>query len=245
LDSPAFTLLEILIAIALFTLVVAGIYSSWTAILRARKTGGDVAASVQRSRIAVRTLEDSLSCAQSFAQARQYYTFLAENGSDASLSFVAHLPKSFPRSGKFGDLDVRRVTFAIEPGYDSGRQLVLRQNSLLTEMDRDEKEHPLVLAKDVKGLDMEFWDVRLGDWVDEWKETNQMPKLVKITLRLNQSPHSTATATEVTRIVSIPAVAVAPIWQTPLPVRPGAPPPNPNPNPNPNPSQNQGGFPRQ
>ena len=227
--SPAFTLLELLIAITLLTLVIAGIYSSWTAILRAAKTGRDVAAAVQRSRIAVRTLEDSLSCAISFAQARQYYSFVAENGTESSLSFVAHLPKSFPRGGKFGDLDVRRLTFSVEPGYDSGRQLVLRQNSLLTEMDRDEKEHPLVLAKDVRTLAMEFWDVRLNDWVDEWKETNQIPKLVKITLRLDQSAHSAAAGTEVTRIVSIPSVAVQPIWQTPLPVRPGQPQPIPNP----------------
>jgi general secretion pathway protein J len=234
--SRAFTLLEVLVAVTLLTLVVAGIYSSWTAILKASKTGLDVAAAVQRSRIAVRTLEDSLTCAQSFAQARQYYTFLAENGSEASISFVARLPKSFPRSGKFGDLDVRRVSFSIEPGhgYDSGRELVLRQSSLLTEMDRDEKEHPLVLAKNVKRLGMEFWgkkrDGRTEDWLDEWDETNTLPKMVKITLQLDPSAHSTAAATEVTRIVQIPAVAVDPRYQGGLqrapapPNIPGAPP---------------------
>ncbi len=222
----AFTLIEILIAITLFSMIVAAIYSSWSAILRASKVGLEVAAAVQRSRIAIRTLEDSLSCAQSFAQAQHYYSFVAENGSDASLSFVARLSKSFPRSGKFGDLDVRRVSFSIEPGRDSSRQLVLRQSSLLTELDADEKEHPLVLAKNVKALEMEFWDTRLNEWVDEWNQTNQLPKLVKVTLRLEETQNSAQSWSEVTRIVSLPAVAVQPIWQTPVRV-PGQP-PNPN-----------------
>ncbi len=218
----AFTLIEILIAITLFSLIVAAIYSSWTAILRASKVGLEVAAAVQRSRIAIRTLEDSLSSAQSFAQAQHYYSFVAENGSDASLSFVARLSKSFPRSGKFGDLDVRRVSFSIEPGRDSPRQLVLRQSSLLTELDADEKEHPLVLAKNVKALEMQFWDTRRNEWVDEWNQTNQLPKLVMVTLRLQETQNSAQSWTEVTRIVSLPSVAVQPVWQTGLPV-PGQP----------------------
>jgi len=63
----AFTLVEIMIAICLLSLVLAAIYSSWTAILRASRTGLDAAATAQRARIAVRVLEDSLSSAQSFA----------------------------------------------------------------------------------------------------------------------------------------------------------------------------------
>ena len=74
------------------------------------------------------------------------------------LSFVARLSKSFPRSGKFGDLDVRRVTFSLEAGPEGARQLVLRQNPLILDPDKDEKQYPVVLAKNVKGLEMQFWD---------------------------------------------------------------------------------------
>ena len=160
----------------------AAIYSSWTAILRASKVGLDAAASVQRSRIAIRMLEDSLGSAQSFAANLPYYYFLAENGNEAALSFVARLDKSFPRSGKFGDFEVRRLTFSVEPAPDGGRQLVLRQMPLLMEEpDADEKQHPIVLARNVKAFEMLFYDTNKNppDWVDEWKEakTNQLPKL--------------------------------------------------------------------
>src|SRR5438128_1577215 len=58
-STAAFTLIEIMIAITILALVITAIYSSWTAILRASKAGLDAAASVQRARIAVRTLEDT------------------------------------------------------------------------------------------------------------------------------------------------------------------------------------------
>jgi len=232
----AFTLVEIMIAIGIFSFILAGIYSSWTAILRASKTGLDAAASAQRARVTVRVLEDSLGSAQSFAANLPLYYFAAENGSDAYLSFVARLSKSFPRSGKFGDLDVRRVTFSVEPAPDGGRQLVLRQNPLVMEVDRDEQEHPVVLAKNVKEFEMLFWatDKNPPDWVDEWREqkTNQLPAMVMISLRLADNPRSSRITEEITRIISLPAVTVQPMWQMPQglanPPPPGAPAPNPN-----------------
>jgi len=210
----AFTLVEILVAIGILGLVLTAIFSSWTAILRASKTGLDAAAAVQRSRIVMRTIEDSLLCAQSYAQNQRYYAFVAQNGSDASLSFVTRLPDSFPRNRKFGDLHVRRVTFSIESGPESGRQLVLRQQPLLMDLDKDETEHPLVLAKYATEFQMEFWDQRANDWIDEWKQTNQLPKLVRFSLKLADNAYQARQAQqELVRIVSIPATTVLPAWQ--------------------------------
>ena len=78
-----FTLIEVLIAIGILSLVIASIYSTWTAILRASKSGQTAAAAVQRTRIVVRLLEDSLSSAQCFGANVGYYGFIAENGDEA------------------------------------------------------------------------------------------------------------------------------------------------------------------
>jgi prepilin-type N-terminal cleavage/methylation domain-containing protein len=215
----AFTLVEIMIAIGILSVVLAAIYSSWTAILRASKTGLDAAASAQRARVTVRVLEDSLGSAQSFAANLPYYYFAAENGDSPVLSFVARLSKSFPRSGKFGDLDVRRVTYSLEAAPDGSRQLVLRQNPLVLDPDKDEKDYPIVLAKNVKGLEMQFWDSNKNppEWVDEWEgpKTNQLPKMIMLTLKLADNPHSGRITEEITRIISIPSMTVQPLWQTP------------------------------
>jgi prepilin-type N-terminal cleavage/methylation domain-containing protein len=225
----AFTLVEIMISITILSIVLAAIYSSWTAILRASKTGLEAAASVQRSRMIVRILEDSLSSSQSFSVHQQfhpeYYSFLAENGNEAQLSFVARLAPSFPRSGKFGDLDMRRLTFSVESGKDGNRELVLRQNPILMELDIDEKEHPLLLAKNVKEFSMQFWDQRQNDWVDQWKLTNQLPKLIMFSVKLADNAHSKTAQEEISRIVNLPVTTVAPLWQVPRlpPGMPGQP----------------------
>ncbi len=223
-----FTIIEIMVAMAILALIVTAIYSSWIAIVRGTEAGRKAAASAQRSRIALRTLQDALTCARSFAADYEYYAFVAENGDDASLSFVARLPESFPRSGRFGSFDVRRLTFSVEPGadQDSGRQLVLRQSPLLMDMDVDEKEHPIVLETGLKAFELEFWDPTQNDWLDEWTQTNQLPALVKITMQLGgNSLQSHQPSQVITRIVALPAMVVPAGLQTPGAAPPGAPPP--------------------
>jgi type II secretion system protein J len=221
--TSAFTLVEILVAMGIFSLVLASIYSTWTAILRASKVGRDAAAAIQRARIAGRTIEESLVSAQSFATTMlvhpEYYSFDFQNGDEAYLEFTARLAKSFPRSGKFGDFDVRRVVFSLEPSRDHGRQLVLRQRPLLMDMDVDEREHPVVLAKNVKAFKIEAWDTSnnntstLDPWVTEWTRTNQLPSMVKVTLQLADNANTSIVREELTRIVSIPGMTVQQVWQ--------------------------------
>jgi len=108
---------------------------------------------------------------QSFQANLNYYEFIAENGNEATLSFVARLPQTFPRSSKFELFPVRRVTFFV----DSKKDLLLQQSPILTEIDETRKI-PAGARAQCSGLDMEFWDNRQKDWVDEWRETNQIPK---------------------------------------------------------------------
>ncbi len=214
----AFTLVEILIAMGILSLVLAAIYSSWTAILRASKVGLDAAAAVQRARIAGRLIEESLGSVQSFAANQRYYSFVAQNGSEPMLSFVSRLSPSFPRNGRFGGLDVRRVIFSV----NGRRELVLQQYPLLMDLDEDEKNYPLILARNVKEFKTEFWDSRLQDWIDEWKQTNQIPVMVKVSLKIADNQHSTQAGEQICRIVSLPSVMVQAGWQLPRGL-PGAP----------------------
>jgi len=204
-----FTIIEIMVAMTIFGMIVAAIFGSWSAVVHGSVSGNRAAAAAQRSRVALRTIEDALGAARSFAADIQYYTFDAENGSEASLSFVSLLSPTFPRSGRFGQFNLRRVTFAVEPGKNSDKRLVLRQNPVLMDIDEDEKNYPVVLANGVKKFEMEFWDKQKKDWVDEWTLTNQLPQMVKFTLQLGGD------RTEVTRVVALPSVMVQSGWQIP------------------------------
>jgi general secretion pathway protein J len=214
----AFTLIEIMIAITVFSLVLAAIYSTWLMIMRAARVGEEAAAQVQRQRIAIRTIENSLTCIQSFQASMRYYTFDVTNGDLPGLSFVARLPDDFPRNGKFGDFNVRRVTFSVEQGPDSEKDLVLRQNPILMDMDADEQQTPLVLARNVQSFVVECWDTNALTWDDEWDDTNSIPPMVRITLALGGNNHNfggTAPLRTVTRVVAIPSQTLPSVIQMP------------------------------
>ncbi len=120
--TAAFTLLEVMIAITIFSIVLGTIYSTWLLIMRASKVTQTVAAQVQRQRVAIRTIEEGLTSIQSFQASMKYYTFIVDNGQTPMLSFTARVSGDFPRNGKFGDFDVRRLTFSLESGRFCGKQ---------------------------------------------------------------------------------------------------------------------------
>ena len=194
--TRAFTLLEVMLAIAIFAGVLTAIYATWTSILRSSQVAQAAAAEVQRSRMAARALEEALLGAQVAAspasrvsrQNESYYSFLASGDPDEPyLSFVARLPESFPRGGHFDSMRIRRLTFNLERDWTGGSQLVLRQTPLLFEPGRDEEENPLVLARNVQEFTLEFWDVRTEEWQTEWAATNRLPPLVRFFLATRRS----------------------------------------------------------
>ena len=183
----AFTLIEVMVSIAIFALLVTAVYSTWVLIIKSAQVGAEAAAQVQRERIAIRTLEDSLTCIQSFQASMDYYQFQVVNGQSPQLSFVARLPDVFPRNGRFGDFNLRRLTFSLENTSDSERDLVLRQNPILMDIDPDEQATPLVLARNVQDFIVECWDTNAMDWADTWESTNTLPTMIRVTLALGSN----------------------------------------------------------
>ncbi|WP_160164695.1 prepilin-type N-terminal cleavage/methylation domain-containing protein [Pedosphaera parvula] len=216
----AFTLMEVMIALAILAVIVSAIYSTWRSILKGKEVAERAAAEAQRTRVAVHTLHDSLLCACMFSENAKYYAFMADTEGDfATLSFSARLPKSFPRSGEFGDLDVRRLTFSVEPGStpDNKNQLVLRQSPILTEPSQDEVDHPLVLAKNVDKFLVEFWDPQQADYVSTWTQTNTLPPMVRFTVALGKvDQFSSKPQDPMMDVVALPAQAVRVDWQMPV-----------------------------
>ncbi len=217
----AFTLLEVMLAMALLSLIIAAVYATWAGIVKAAKTGTNAAVVAQRERATMRVLQQAIVGAQLFVANPTYYSFEADNGDATTLSFVSKLPESFPRSGKFKNLggsllnfDVRRVVFSVEAGPDRNKQLVLRQNPIFMEMDEDEQTHPVVLADNVAKLSLQFWDTTANDWTDTWLLTNQLPKMVKVFLQLKYATARGENASPVlTTIVALPTAGVQATWQ--------------------------------
>ena len=173
-----------MVALAIFVMIVATIYSTFILIVKSKMVAQQAAAQAQRERIAIRTVENSLMCVQSYQASMKYYSFVVENGSEPVFSFTSYLPEVFPRNGKFGSFYLRRLTYSVEPGVDQEKNLVLRQAPILMDMDDNEKNVPLVLARNVKSFLVECWDTNNMAWDTEWDYTNNVPPLVRVTFTL-------------------------------------------------------------
>lgn len=214
-SGNGFTLLELLLAIAVFSMIVTAIYASWTAVLRASRAGVEAAAESQRARLAARSIETALGSAVLFLGNRYLYHFEADTSSEfAALSFVARLPRAFPGSGYFGDQVVRRVAFVVEPGRDGTNELRLIQFPILSGEVADDELHRLVLARDVSLFMLEFSDGRSGEWLEEWEDTNNLPRLVRFALAFGKRNDGSGAPKElVVRSVLLPSRGVLPLFQ--------------------------------
>jgi prepilin-type N-terminal cleavage/methylation domain-containing protein len=221
---PGFTLVEILLALGIFSLLVAALYSTWVLVTKATIVGKTTAAQMQRERVALHAIEDSLTCIQSHQASINYYLFDVQNGDQPILSFTAYLPDSFPRSGEFEgntpdgssymDYHLRRLTFTLEGGDGgSGKDLVLRQNPVLMDLSTEEQNTPLVLARNVTAFTIECWDTNAMQWDTEWDSTNIIPPLVRVTLAFGGQ--NSGAAQVITREISFPSTTMPAMVQVP------------------------------
>jgi hypothetical protein len=208
----------------IFSMVLTAIYATWMAILRGKKAGEKAATEVQRSRIAMRALEDAFLSAVMYTENSKYYYFIAESSGDmGGVSMVSRLPASFPGVGRYGDQIVRRVTFSTHPGKDGASELLMSQAPMLMDTNSSSTAaYSLVLARDVSLFTLDFWETRKSEWVSEWIATNQLPKLVRITLGLGKVGGKPDDL--VSRIVALPSMSVAGVQAGPGPGLPGVPP---------------------
>jgi prepilin-type N-terminal cleavage/methylation domain-containing protein len=215
-SEHAFTLIEVMVAMAIFGMVMLAIYTSWAAILRGSQVGLQAAAEAQRTRVAVRALRDALTTGQLYTENLRYYWFMADtSGEFPALTLVSRLPASFPGSGLFGNQIVRRIAFTVEAGPNGQNQLVLRQTPLLEPPDTASTPYTTILAPNVNLFSLEFYNTNTTEWDPEWPWTNQLPKLVRFSLSIGP-PHRKATPADTaveTALVS--SMAIPRFWQVP------------------------------
>ena len=194
-ENSAFTLVETLVALAILSMAIAAMHSTWMAILGATQSGARATAQIQRERVALSTMELALNCSIIyFNETRQNqgltnaYSFMVEDiGGFKSVSFVARLPEDFLGSFYFPHQPIRRVTLAVEPAKGGRNDLIMRQWQL-TKVERALEEGDdglaVTLARDVDLFEVKFWSSIAEDYVDYWDEPEVLPKRVRLFLAL-------------------------------------------------------------
>jgi hypothetical protein len=208
-DAAAFTLLEIVIAITVFSFIMISVIGCWKCIVSGKMIAEDAAASAQRARVGMKTVVEALTCGEISGLNPQYYSFLNDtSGKFAALSLAARLPADFPGSGTFGDNVMRRVTFQVEKDADGNNNLIMEQSPLLAVLDEVNTPYSIPLARDVNVFMLEFWSVNDSDWVVSWDPTNQFPPMIRVTLGCGHSvEHPDVPYNLICRTVAMPSVA--------------------------------------
>jgi hypothetical protein len=98
------------------------------------------------------------------------------------------------------------------------KDLLLRQTPILMDMDPEEQQTPLLLARNVKDFKVECWDTNTLDWADEWDDTNSIPPMVRVTLTLGGNTTDTGNTVPtltITREIAVPSGTLPATMQQP------------------------------
>jgi prepilin-type N-terminal cleavage/methylation domain-containing protein len=206
--EAGFTLIEVMVSIAVFMLVMGSVMACWRCVVNGKIVAENAAAAAQRARIGMQTVQTALTTTELSQPNIQFYAFLSDtSGKFASVSFASRLPSEFPGSGLFGDNVMRRVTFDVE-NVDGVNNLVMNQSPLLEALDENNTSYPITLARDVSIFMLEFWSVQDGDWAVSWDSTNSLPPLIRITLGVGHPANNADVPYDlIVRTVAMPAGA--------------------------------------
>ncbi|MEE2714859.1 MAG: prepilin-type N-terminal cleavage/methylation domain-containing protein, partial [Verrucomicrobiota bacterium] len=194
--KAAFTLVEMVVAMAIFSLILTFVYKSFFSFAQTTKASTEATVKIQRQRIALKTIEDAFSGLVYYEQNQSIYGFVAntEDYDYPSISFVSRVPPDFLGNKEFGSERLRRITFQVEDDEDYGRSLVMYQSSTLQPVDPLEAEEPSrwVLGQDLDTFLMVFWSTINSEWVYEWTETNSIPTRIKFEMAYVRADGSAA-----------------------------------------------------
>ena len=191
-SKKGFTLIEILVAIALLVIVIGAIYGAFRAGNQSSVLVEESADLNQTARILLGRMNSEL--CSIYKRSTQQSDFLrgenaeesggSENCDKLSFTTVSHQPctKEGVRS------DVCAVKYSIE--YDDDKRpvgLFITEDytpDLHTDTQTTDTENPLLLSNLVIGMNCTYLDPDTDEWVDQWEDKTTLPTAVRIELIL-------------------------------------------------------------
>ncbi|HXI82870.1 MAG TPA: prepilin-type N-terminal cleavage/methylation domain-containing protein [Verrucomicrobiae bacterium] len=200
-----FTLVEVLAAVAILSLVLTGVYGLWSGSLRAWRRGGEATEVFQRQRVVMETLAELAQSAVYFAASPDLYEVIGVRhpGLGDSVSFVTASDAFLPPS-EASDVGMRRVTISMEQDdYRRTYLAIVNQPALSVTDDTKQELQAHVISMDVSGFFIRYLDPRDGAWYDKWEDANAIPAAMEFTVVFGQ-PGDQIPPVTVTRAIDLP-----------------------------------------
>lgn len=192
LNNAGFTLLEMIVAVALSSLILILVYSVHRSITTSITNLTGVADFYENVNLAVNRIDRDISCAY-FAKENKNICFISESNYEqpykGKLNFVTVDHKDFSMlynmHASYPVSDVKEVGYFLEPDpkFSELFFLVKREENHYDD-DPEEGGHKNILLENV--LDIKFEFKQGNDWAKKWdsRENNRIPEAVKTTLQV-------------------------------------------------------------
>jgi len=180
--ARGFTLLEVMLAILLLALLLAGTYGAIRTATSAMHSGEAAIDRTNRLRVAEEFLRRQISRIMplAFGQDKSTNTNFVFDGSRQSMRFVAPMPGYLSKGGAY----VQTLTFA---GNRRGGKQLLFTDEMLNGFDLDEKSsdsEPAILLDQVADGRFQYRTLdengEMTDWSDQWDDPTMTPVMVRV-----------------------------------------------------------------
>lgn len=184
--SRGFTLLEVMLAIMLLALLLAGTYGAIRTAVHAMHSGEAAIDRTNRLRVAQEFMRHQISRAMplSFGRDENSGTNYLFEGDRDQIRFVAPMPGYLSKGGPY----VQTLSFA---GRGRGGKQLVFTDAMLNGFDPDSKDQqmePAVLLDQIEDGRFEFRtlddDGELTDWSDQWDDPDLTPVMVRVVVRM-------------------------------------------------------------
>lgn len=174
---------------AVVSLLLALIYSVWSATINVTGTGVSVVQDVQRERMAIKAITDALGGATWYENRTEPQLQLDAEDGFSRLALISRVPPGFWGERVLGGHPLRRIEFRAEPKQPEGYQLVMLQQMLLSATNSTEF-HRTILLPHVSTFALEVKSPGTNTaWNGAWPiaQSNALPRQARLTLATSEA----------------------------------------------------------
>ncbi|NLB65691.1 MAG: prepilin-type N-terminal cleavage/methylation domain-containing protein [Lentisphaerae bacterium] len=189
-SRAGFTFIELILALAIFSLVATMSGGIFWSITKAWNRGGEMLEQLQYGDFAMEQLVTALRGAAWFPSKPEAFGFWldpiggASRGAANEISWVTSGTAFLPPDSPFQH-GLHRISVTVEGG-GANRGLVVRAWPHLTEEVKPGSIESWVAAPEVEGFSCEWYDFEDDNWSQDWEFTNSLPKLLRVTLTMRK-----------------------------------------------------------
>ena len=205
--ANGFTLVEVLVALAVFVAIMAIVIGAFQSVLQGWERGRRMVDGLHRGEYVMEQLVDALHSAMAYGAARQAraYSYEVDNNGGAqapagTLSWVTTSSALLPPRSWLEKVP-HRLAISIEPQADGQPTLTVRAWPYLADTNTVDFT-PIFRAPDVCGFACQVFNYEQQQWSDDWAASNALPAQVQLTLYIQVESNGPPLVLQ--RLVEIP-----------------------------------------